>query len=177
MLWQHISTPAFVSPGGQHCCSLTFQVVGVSGAYPPHGPRDKDDVVDIHVVAEELGALALRLLHTCKTEHRTKTVNWSMCVSTSVGVHVHHTVIPHQDDVDTAVQLHLFKTIHQLTDDSVDHPQRVVQLKHTRHEVSDVHSKCSHAHRRVGHSRLCSWGPFCVRTCPVVRSAWHIHTA
>lgn len=93
-------------------------------------------------------------------------------------VRAHHTVIPHQDDVDTTVQLHLFESIHQLTDDAVDQPQRVVQLKHTRDtEVSDVHSKCVHTHRRVGHSRLCSWGPFCVRKCLVVRSAWHKHTA
>ena len=43
-------------------------------------------------------------------------------------------MIPHQDDVDTPVQFHLLESVHQLTNDSVNHPQRVVQLKHTRHD-------------------------------------------
>lgn len=51
------------------------------------------------------------------------------------------TVIPHQDDVDTAVQFHLLKSVHQLTDDPVDHPQRVVQLE-THKERSLCVSLC-----------------------------------
>lgn len=45
---------------------------------------------------------------------------------------VHHTMVPHKDDVDTAVQFHLLKSIHQLANDSVNQSQRIVQLKHTR---------------------------------------------
>ena len=42
------------------------------------------------------------------------------------------TMIPHQDDVDTAVQFHLFKSIHQMANNPVNYPQWVVQLKHTK---------------------------------------------
>jgi len=55
------------------------------------------------------------------------------CVCVCVRVRVFGcvcTMIPHQDDVDTAVQFHLFESIHHLADNPVNHPQRVVQLKH-----------------------------------------------
>lgn len=52
-----------------------------------------------------------------------------VCVCVGVSV---CTMIPHQEDVDTAVQFHLFESIHQLANNSVNHPQRVVQLKHTK---------------------------------------------
>ena len=77
------------------CCSLTFEVVGVSGAYPPHGPRDEDEVVDVHVVAEELGALTLRFLHTCNPEHQTNTLNFNcVCLRACVCVCVCASSIP-----------------------------------------------------------------------------------
>lgn len=45
--------------------SLTFRVVGESGAYSAQRPRDEDDVVNAgHVVTEELCAVTVGLLHT-----------------------------------------------------------------------------------------------------------------
>lgn len=45
--------------------------------------------------------------------------------------HQGHTVVSYNDDIDTAVQVHLLQTVHQLTDDVVHLLQRVIQL-HTR---------------------------------------------
>lgn len=47
------------------------------------------------------------------------------CVTQHEGL----AVVAHDDDVDAAVQVHLLQSIHQLTDDVVDLPQRVVQLR------------------------------------------------
>ena len=38
-------------------------------------------------------------------------------------------MVSHDDDVDAAMQVHLLQTVHQLTDDVIDLPQRVIQLK------------------------------------------------
>ena len=47
------------------------------------------------------------------------------------------TVISHQDDIDTAIESHLFQAIHQLADDPVNHPQRDVHLEPiTEHSYS-----------------------------------------
>ncbi len=39
-----------------------------------------------------------------------------------------HTMVSYDDDVDAAMQVHLLQTVHQLTDDVIDLPQRVIQL-------------------------------------------------
>lgn len=38
------------------------------------------------------------------------------------------TMISYDDDVDAAMQVHLLQTVHQLTDDVINLPQRVIQL-------------------------------------------------
>lgn len=42
---------------------------------------------------------------------------------------IHRTMVSHNDDVDAAVKVHLLQSVHQLTDDVVNFPQRVVQLR------------------------------------------------
>lgn len=38
------------------------------------------------------------------------------------------TVVSHEDDVNTAVKVHLLQAVHHLTNNVVDFPQRIVQL-------------------------------------------------
>lgn len=52
------------------------------------------------------------------------------------------TMVSHQEDVDTAVKLHLFKSVHQLSNDPVDHPQRAVELKHKEDGCALVCCSC-----------------------------------
>lgn len=65
-------------------------------------------------------------------------------------------VVAHDDDVDAAVQVHLLQSIHQLTDDVVDLPQRVVQLRgrdththtHALQKTNPTHGRWSERERR-----------------------------
>lgn len=41
---------------------------------------------------------------------------------------IRHTVVSDDNDVDTAMQVHLLQAVHQVTDDVIDLSQRVVQL-------------------------------------------------
>lgn len=41
---------------------------------------------------------------------------------------IRHTVVSYDNDVDTAMQVHLLQAVHQVTDDVIDLSQRVVQL-------------------------------------------------
>lgn len=38
-------------------------------------------------------------------------------------------MVSYDDDVDTAMKVHLLQTVHQLTDDVIDLPQRVIELQ------------------------------------------------
>lgn len=98
------------------------------------------------------------------------------------------TVIPDQDDVGTAVQFHLLESIHELADNSVNHPQRAVQLEHTERVILQTNiwmvlycvlstnmpqEVCADAE----YLHQCSWAPLCVRMCPAAQSAWRKHKA
>lgn len=39
-----------------------------------------------------------------------------------------HTMVSNDDDVDAAMQVHLLQAVHQLTNDVINLPQRVIQL-------------------------------------------------
>lgn len=45
-------------------------------------------------------------------------------------------MIAHQHDVHTAMEVHLFQPVHQLTDDVIDLPERVIQLSQHTHTQS-----------------------------------------
>lgn len=60
-------------------------------------------------------------------------------------------MVPHNDDVDAAMQVHLLQAVHQLTDDVVHLLQRVVQLQ------------AQQTVRRIRGQRLCCHGWTCRR--------------
>ena len=49
-----------------------------------------------------------------------------VCVCVCVCVKEAFTVVSHQDDINTAVEPHLLQSVHQLTHNLVNLPQRVV---------------------------------------------------
>lgn len=47
-------------------------------------------------------------------------------------------MVSYDDDVDAAMKVHLLQTVHQLTDDVIDLPQRVIELQTGREQDGEL---------------------------------------
>lgn len=83
-------------------------------------------------------------------------------------------MVSHDDDVDAAMQVHLLQTVHQLTDDVIDLPQRVVQLQ-TGMRIIQKHERLTDVMKDVFSLTSLLSGP---RRCPKVSgcSEWTAKT-
>lgn len=66
----------------------------------------------------------MELIHLQHFEAQSETLTMSLLFKSRKGF----TMVSYDNDIDTAMKVHLLQAIHQLTDDVIDLPQRVVQL-------------------------------------------------
>lgn len=73
-----------------------------------------------------------------RTHYQVRTRSTDFTSAGSAAAEQVGTMVADQDDVDAAVQVHLLESVQQLTDESVDTPQRTVELEHIHVQVQST---------------------------------------